>query len=62
MKVGEIRKKAKALKIASGKMKKPELVHSIQEAEGNTACFGKSTGQCSYTNCCFMQDCLKIRL
>ena len=30
----EIRKKAKALGIIPGKMKKAELIHSIQAAEG----------------------------
>lgn len=62
MKMPEIRQKAKALGITAGKMKKPELIHAIQSAEGHTACFGKSNGQCPYTDCCFMQDCLKSRL
>jgi len=58
----EIRKKAKALGIIPGKMKKVELVHAIQMAEGCTPCFGRSNGQCSYTDCCFIKDCLKIRV
>jgi hypothetical protein len=62
MNMTEVRKKAKALGIIPGKMKKAELIHSIQTAEGCTPCFGKSDGQCEYTDCCFMQDCLKIRL
>ena len=62
MNMTEVRKKAKALGIIPGKMEKAELVHSIQTAEGCTPCFGKSDGQCEYTDCCFMQDCLKIRL
>jgi len=62
MNMTEARKKAKALGIIPGKMKKAELIHSIQTAEGCTPCFGKSDGQCEYTDCCFMQDCLKIRL
>lgn len=56
----EIRKKAKALGITPGKMKKTELVHSIQQAEGFTPCFGQSNGQCAETNCCFLPDCVKI--
>ncbi len=62
MNMTEVRKKAKALGIIPGKMKKAELIHSIQTAEGYTPCFGKSDGQCECTDCCFMQDCLKIRL
>jgi len=58
----EIRKKAKALGIIPGQMKKVELVHAIQMAEGCTPCFGRSNGQCSYTDCCFIKDCLKIRV
>jgi len=60
MKMPEIRDKAKALGTNPGKMKKVELIHAIQQAEGNTACFGTSNGYCPYTDCCFMQDCLKI--
>ena len=58
----EIRKKAKALGITPGKMKKTELVHSIQIAENCSPCFGRSNGQCERTDCCFMQDCLKTNL
>ena len=58
----EIKAKAKGLGINPGQMKKPELIHAIQTAEGNTACFGRSNGQCSNIDCCFMGDCLKTRL
>lgn len=58
----EIRIKAKALGIKSGKMKKADLIHTIQIAEGCTPCFGRSGGQCSYSDCCFMTDCFKTKL
>lgn len=58
----EIKKKAKGLGITPGKMKKAELIHAIQTAEGCTPCFGWSNGECSNIDCCFMQDCLKTRL
>jgi len=58
----EIKEKAKSLGIDPSKMKKTEIIHAIQTAEGYTACFGRSNGQCSQTNCCFMADCLKIRI
>lgn len=60
MKINAVKEKAKELGINCGKMKKAELIHSIQRAEGNTPCFGKSNGGCPHTNCCFMEDCLKI--
>ena len=58
----EIKTKAKALGITPGKMKKTELIHTIQTTEGCTPCFGRSNGQCSNTDCCFMKDCLKLRI
>jgi len=58
----EIKRKAKALGITPGKMKKTELIHTVQVAEGCTPCFGRSDGYCTNTDCCFMPDCLKIRL
>jgi hypothetical protein len=62
MKMNEIKKKAKSLGINPNNMKKADLIHAIQKAEGYTECFGKSGGQCPYANCCFMEDCLPIRL
>ncbi len=62
MNMTEIIKKAKAIGIDPGKMKKAELIRSIQTAENCTGCFGTSDGQCAHTECCFMQDCFKISL
>jgi len=62
MNMPEIRLKAEALGITPGKMKKAELIHAIQRAEGYRPCFGTSNGRCPYTDCCFMKDCLKIKL
>lgn len=59
MKIAQIREKAKTLGVTPGRMKKAELIHSIQAAEGCTMCFGTSDGQCTHTDCCFMADCLK---
>lgn len=59
----EIKMKAKSLGLApSQNMRKPELIHAIQTAEGYTPCFGKSNGQCAHTDCCFLLDCLECRL
>jgi hypothetical protein len=62
MKMAELRKKAKPFGIKADKVNKVEFIRAIQTAEGNTACFGKSDGRCPYTNCCFMEDCLKVKL
>jgi len=58
----EIRMKAKGLGINPGEMKKTELIHAIQVAEGYRPCFGTAKGYCPYTDCCFMEDCLKTNL
>jgi hypothetical protein len=62
MKINEIKEKAKALGINCGKMKKADLIHAIQKAENYTPCYGTSNGNCPYTDCCFRQDCLKIKV
>jgi hypothetical protein len=58
----EVKVKARALGINPGKMKKTDLIHAIQRAEGNSTCYGWSNGNCPNLDCCFMADCLKIRL
>ena len=60
MTMADIRQKAISRGIQPGQMDKAELIHSIQRAEGNTPCFGTSKGQCPYTDCCFMADCLEV--
>ena len=62
MKMPEIREKAKTLGITPGKTKKTDLIHTIQQAEGYDPCFGQPNGQCSNADCCFICDCLKVKL
>jgi predicted metal-binding transcription factor (methanogenesis marker protein 9) len=61
MAMAEIKEKAKNLGITAGNMKKTELIHAIQRAEGNNTCYGTTNGTCQWTECCFRPDCLKIR-
>jgi hypothetical protein len=61
MTMPEIRIKAKALGIEGGKMKKIQLVHAIQKAEGFTPCYGRSNGSCPWTQCCWRTDCFKAK-
>lgn len=57
----EIKAKAKALGVEPRKMKKTELIHAIQIAEGCTPCYGCSNGACPWTECCWRGDCLKAK-
>ena len=61
MTMAQIKAKAKDLGINPGSMKKTELIHVIQRAEGFNACYGTSNGQCPFMECCFRKDCLKIK-
>jgi hypothetical protein len=59
MKLDEIRAIATKRGIKAGKMKKAELVHAIQNDEGNTPCFGTAEdGQCDQMECLWREDCI----
>ena len=59
MKMADIQNKAKSLGIKPSKMKKADLIRSIQSQEGNFSCFQTSAnGQCSQESCCWRDDCL----
>jgi hypothetical protein len=59
MTLAEIKKMAQNVGVKAGSMKKVQLIHAIQLAEGNFDCFGKAQGSCDQSNCTFMKDCLK---
>jgi len=61
MNMQEIRERAAAVGLAGfGKLRKAELVHRIQQAEGNDPCFGAEwRHQCAEMHCCWRPDCLK---
>jgi hypothetical protein len=57
MTVTEIRKKAKELKIKNyARLPKDQLIWAIQQAEGNSDCYGKIV-DCGQTDCCWRSDC-----
>jgi hypothetical protein len=58
MTVKEIRVIAKKLSINPGKMKKADLIKTIQLEEGNTPCFQTAGNSCDQSGCCWMDDCL----
>jgi hypothetical protein len=58
MRIEEIKEIAKQHNIKTGKVKKSDLVKSIQQAEGNEQCFdsGKAT-LCGQPACAWREDC-----
>ena len=58
MKMPEVKKRAKALGVNSGNLKKADIILAIQKAEGNTPCFGTGTPACPHLTCCWREDCI----
>jgi len=58
MKVQEIKKMAMAMGITPGKMKKAEMIRTIQTTEGNSPCFQTDPNSCGQTDCCWRNDCM----
>lgn len=58
MTVQEIKKRAKAMGIKPGKMKKAEMIRAIQATEGNHPCFQTADNMCDQNDCCWRSDCL----
>jgi hypothetical protein len=59
MTVKEIKIIAKKMGIKAGKMKKVDLVRTIQSAEGNTPCFQTGViATCDQVNCSWRSDCM----
>ncbi len=56
--ITEIKKKAKAMGISNSKLEKQELVHAIQESEGNFPCYKTAGDFCDQTECYWREDCL----
>jgi len=58
MNMQEIRVLAKDLGIKSTRMKKLELIQTIQLTEGNFSCFSSAgSGECDQTDCLWREDC-----
>lgn len=58
MNLNELKKMAKGLEIKPSNLKKTELIHAIQIAEGNFDCFGKAESYCDQEGCLFSDECL----
>lgn len=58
MKITTIKEKAKEVGVKPGKIKKIDLIHAIQNAEGNTPCFSSvGAKECEEENCLWKEDC-----
>lgn len=58
MRMDEIRQIATEQGIKSGRLKKEELIKTIQRAEGNIDCFGEAAHvACDQTGCLWFGDC-----
>ena len=62
MTIAEIKRKARYLMVTPRRLRKTELIHAVQVAEGYAPCFGQSGGKCPHRDCCFIRDCVKINL
>ena len=59
MKMVDIRNMAKSFGIKPNKMKKVDLIRTIQRAEWNVSCFQTNASvQCSQERCCWRDGCL----
>lgn len=59
MTVKDVRAKAKEMGIQLGnKMKKADMIRTIQIAEGNNPCFQTGVTSCDQVNCCWRSDCM----
>ncbi|HDD45085.1 MAG TPA: SAP domain-containing protein [Candidatus Desulfofervidus auxilii] len=60
MTLKEVKAIAKKMGLRIGRMKKAELIRSIQKAEGNIPCFATDrVYECGEENCLWREDCLK---
>ena len=59
MKVQDIRLKAKEMGIKPHRMRKADLIRSIQSAESNIVCYGtERVENCGEYNCLWRSDCV----
>ena len=58
MKINAIKEIAKQHNLKPGRANKAELIRAIQQAEGNSTCFGRNNAsECGQSNCLWREDC-----
>ena len=61
MNFNEIRKMAKGMGINTYRLKKPDIIRSIQRAEKNIECFGtERVEHCFEEKCLWRKDCISL--
>jgi hypothetical protein len=61
MTVKEVKAIAKRMGLKTGRLRKAELINSIQTAEGNIPCFGMERLQyCGEEGCLWRDDCSEV--
>ena len=61
MHMTDVKKRAEELGLKPGRMGKADLIHAIQNHEGNSPCFQTGRDVCDQFNCCWRGDCLPER-
>ena len=61
MSINEVRKKAKGMGINTYRLKKSDIIHSIQRVENNIECFGtQRVDYCCEHDCLWRNDCILL--
>jgi len=60
MNISEVRERAKQAGVeTTARMKKADIIRTIQRMEGNNDCYGSENRmQCQEMECCWRKDCL----
>jgi hypothetical protein len=59
MELDWVNEKAEFLGVDTEGRDKIDVIHDIQQAEGNEPCFGNCDGQCDHCDCCFYDACIR---
>ena len=60
MHMSEVKTRAEELGLKPGRRGKADLIHAIQNREGNAPCFQTGRDSCDQFNCCWRGDCLPV--
>jgi len=61
MKINDVRKIAKEMRINTYAMKKNDIIRAVQQAENNVECFAtERVAYCNEDKCSWRDDCLSI--
>jgi hypothetical protein len=61
MKMPDVRRKTKELRLKTQRLQKPDVIRVIQTAEGDVPYFATGRENRDPTGCCWREDCLPKR-